>query len=95
MTVKTKSGRLLTESDIQELADKAERGFDLSRWHPRRGRPSLTAPGEHSPRVSARVPEDLYRRATARAASEGKTMSEVVRSLVTGYASDKPTSRQR
>lgn len=93
--MRTKSGRLLTESDIEQLADKAERGFDLSGWHPRRGRPSLSAPGERSPRVSARVPEDLYRRATARAASEGKTMSEVVRALVSGYASDKQTTRRR
>lgn len=86
-TVKTKGGRTLTAADIDRLANKAEQGFDLSQWRPRRGRPSLSAtePGR-SPRIGARVPDDLYRRATERAAAEGKSISEVVRDLLGAYA---------
>jgi len=86
-TVRTKSGRVLDAADIEALADKAERGVDLAHWQPRRGRPSLspTTLG-HSPRVGARVPEDLYRRAMDRASTEGKSISEVVRDALTAYA---------
>jgi hypothetical protein len=85
--MKTKSGRILSPDDIERLADRFERGFELSRWRPRRGRPRLgpEATG-HSPRVSARVSPSLFARATDRAASEGRTMSEVVRGLLEDYA---------
>ena len=56
---------MLTAADIDRLANKADQGFDLSQWRPRRGRPSLSATeAGRSPRVGARVPDDLYRRAT-------------------------------
>jgi predicted HicB family RNase H-like nuclease len=89
--VRTKHGRTLSAADVDELARKAEQGFDLSTWRPRRGRPSLDArSGSHSPRVSVRVPEALHRRATARAAEEGRSVSDVVRDLLEGYASEDP-----
>jgi predicted HicB family RNase H-like nuclease len=89
--VTTKHGRTLSTGDVDELARKAEQGFDLSTWLPRRGRPSLDASsGSHSPRVSVRVPEALHRRATARAAEEGRSVSDVVRDLLEGYASEGP-----
>ena len=85
--MKTKSGRVLSDADVERLAAKAERGFDLSRWKPRRGRPRLDARATgHSPRVGARVSPALYARATARAAREGRTISEVVRGLLEEYA---------
>ena len=85
--MKTKSGRILTEEDLERLADDAERGFDLSAWKPRRGRPPLDAEATgHSPRVGARVSPALYARATMRAASEGRTISDVVRALLEEYA---------
>lgn len=86
-TVKIKGGKTLSAADIERLANTAEQGFDLSRWGPRRGRPSLssTEPGR-SPRRGARVPDDLYRRATERAAAEGRSISEVVRDLLGAYA---------
>ena len=82
-TVKTKGGKTLGAADIERLVAKAEQGFDLARWRPRRGRPSLsdTAAGR-SPRIGARVPDALYRRATERAAAEGRSISEVVRDLL-------------
>jgi hypothetical protein len=82
----TKSGRILSQVDLDRLAERAEGGIDLSNWSPRRGRPSLdSAVGKHSPRVAVRVPEVLRSRATARAASEGRSMSEVLRRLLEDY----------
>lgn len=83
--MKTKSGRVLTKTEIDRLAARADQGFDLSRWRPR-GRPSLSARGEESPRISARVSRDVYARAKARAAIEGKSVSEVIRELLDTYA---------
>ena len=95
-TVKTKGGKALTAADVDRLANNAEQGFDLSQWRPRRGRPALSAtePG-HSPRIGARVPDDLYRRATQRAAAEGKSISEVVRDLLGAYAEGGETAGPR
>jgi predicted CopG family antitoxin len=85
--MKTKGGKTLSAVDIERLANKAEQGFDLMRWRPRRGRPSLSATAAgRSPRIGARVPDDLYRRATKRAAAEGRSISEVVRDLLAAYA---------
>jgi CRISPR-associated endonuclease/helicase Cas3 len=91
MVLITKSGRVLTDEDLDRLADEAERGYDLTNWRPRRGRPFLDpAAGQRSPRVSVRVPTALRDRAAARAASEGHSMSEVLRSLLQEYAAGFP-----
>lgn len=85
--MKTKSGRVVSPDDIERLAARAKRGFELSRWGPRRGRPRLDPEATgHSPRITARVSPSLYERATRRAVSEGRTMSEVVRDLLEDYA---------
>jgi predicted HicB family RNase H-like nuclease len=85
--VKTRSGRKLSEDDIERLAAEVEKGLDLSGWKTRRGRPSLGAiAGEHAPRIAVRVPADVHRRVIARATSEGRSVSEVVRDLLEGYA---------
>ena len=77
----------MSDADLDRLADEAETGFDLSTWRPRRGRPFLDpAATGHSPRVTVRVPVALRDRAASRAASEGRSMSEVVRSLLEAYA---------
>lgn len=90
MSVKTKSGRVLSDSDIEGLSARAEAGLDLSSWKPRRGRRSLAGTvGAHSPRIAVRITEELHHRATVRAAKEGKSMSEVVRGLLEGYAAKK------
>ena len=88
-TVTTKGGRKLTEADIERLATSLEQDLDLKSWAPRPGRPSLgESPGVHSPRIAVRLPEDLHRRAAARAASEGRSISAVVRELLEGYAAE-------
>lgn len=93
-TVRTKSGRILTEADIEALADEFERGVDLSTWHHRPGRPSLDAnSGKHSPRIAVRVPTELNRRVHERAEAEGRNVSEVLRDLLEAYAGPaRPTS---
>lgn len=86
--MKTRSGRVLREGEVDALARRAERGVDISRWAPRRGRPSLSASGPGpSPRVSARVSGETYDGFLKRAQAEGRTPSEVVRSLVEAYVS--------
>lgn len=87
-SVRTKSGRLLSQDDLERLADRMERDLDLSTWKPRPGRPRLgAAPGSgQSPRLVVRLPEELRERATARAAREGRTISDVVRELLEDYA---------
>jgi len=86
-TIVTKSGVRLTEADIERLADKLEAGVDLSRWVPRPvGRPHLEPEsGEHSPKIEVRVPASLHRRVRARAAADGRTVSQVVRGLLEEY----------
>jgi hypothetical protein len=92
--ITTKSGRVLSDADLDRLAEEAEAGFDLSTWTPRPGRPLLGAtpgvrsPGVHSPRIVARVPVELHRRVSARAAREGQSVSAVIRGLLEDYARD-------
>ncbi len=89
-TVRTRSGRTLTAVDIDRIASRAEEGVDLSSWAPRRGRPSLDARGtEPSPRIAVRVPRPLHERVADRAAKEGRTVSEVVRTLLSDYARER------
>ena len=88
-TVKTRSGRTLSEADVDRVASRAEAGLDLSKWAPRRGRPALDATArEVSPRIAVRVPRVLHRRVTDRATREGRTVSEVVRDLLADYAAN-------
>ncbi len=87
MEVRTKSGRVLSDAGLDRLADWAEAGFDLSTWRPRPGRPFLDDGSHgHAPRISVRVPVALRDRATAKAAAEGRTVSQVLRSLLAEYA---------
>ena len=85
--VTTRSGRSLSNADIERVADRLEEGIDLSTWQPRRGRPSLEADArEHSPRIAVRIPDALNDRVRTRAAREGRSVSDVVRELLEGYA---------
>lgn len=95
-TVRTKSGRLLSEADFERMADEAEAGIDVSAWDVRRGRPSLSAGGRgKSPRVGARVSQETYHGFLRRVTAEGNTTSEVVRALVEAYAATAETNIKR
>ena len=74
------------DADYERLADLAERGFDPGTLHARRrGRPSLGSAGV-SPRIATRVSTQVHDLARARAASEGRSMSQVLRAMVEDYA---------
>ena len=84
--LKTKTGNELTKERLGQLADEAERGYDLSaaeRVRVRPGRPSL-AEGE-SPRISYRVPASLFDAAAAKAKAEGRTLSALAREALQRY----------
>ena len=86
-TVKTKGGRILSEADLERLASSVEHDLDISSWKPRPGRPPLDSTATaHAPRIAVRVPSDVHRRVVARASREGRSLSEVVRELLEGYA---------
>jgi len=96
MPVKTRGGRTLSDEDLDRLAERAEKGFDLTAWRPRPGRPSLDSTAEgHSPRVEVRVPKALRDRVRQRAAAEGRNVSDVLRELLEAYASGAPAKVAR
>lgn len=82
----TRSGKVITEKVAEEMAEDFEKNPpDLSTWKRRYvGRPSL-GPNGLSPRVSFRVPPDLYKAAWARADKEGRSLSELAREAFNRY----------
>jgi predicted HicB family RNase H-like nuclease len=82
----TRSGMVITEKVAEEMAEEFEKNPpDLSTWKRRYvGRPSL-GPAGHSPRVSFRVPPDLYKAAWARADKEGRSLSDLAREAFNRY----------
>jgi hypothetical protein len=86
-SVNTKSGRVLSDRELQELAEQAAAGFDLATWRRRRvGRPPLEPAAERpAPRIAVRVPRSLYRQVVTRAEHEHRTVSAIVRELLEAY----------
>jgi hypothetical protein len=82
----TRSGMVLTEEIAEQMAEEIERNPPDPSSLRRRyvGRPSLGAAG-HSPRVSFRVPPDLYKAAWARADKEGRSLSDLAREAFNRY----------
>jgi hypothetical protein len=50
-----------------------------------RGRPSLTAPGHVSPKIEFRVTPQLRQKVEARAAAEGRRVSDIAREALERY----------
>jgi hypothetical protein len=71
------SGRRLTEQRAEELTAKLV--------GPIPGRPSLTAPGTHSPMLHVRVPAELKEQLAEYAEREGRNQSDVVRDALAGF----------
>lgn len=82
----TRSGTVLTEELAEQWAEEIERNppepAELERRYV--GRPSLGAAGT-SPRVSFRVPPDLYKAAWARADKEKRSLSDLAREAFSRY----------
>jgi len=77
-TYKTKTGKVLTDADIEAMADEAERGYDVEVLKTRRrGRPMLgSAPSEVVP---VRLDPDLKQAVEARAEADHTSTSEIIR----------------
>lgn len=76
----TKSGMPITDELVEELADEAERGYDVDELiarRNRRGRPRLGA--GRSTVESVRLDPELKQRLVRRAEDEGVSVSEVIR----------------
>lgn len=82
----TRSGTVITEELAEQWAEEIEKNppdpSDLERRYV--GRPSLSGAG-HSPRVSFRVPPDLYKAAWARADKEKRSLSDLAREAFNRY----------
>ena len=77
-----KEGTVLTPELEKQLADEAEAGYDLTRARRidlRPGRPSKGEPTGESPRVTVRVPKDVYTLARRRAGAEGRSLRSLAR----------------
>lgn len=83
-SVRTKTGRVLTDAEIQALADEAERGYDVDTLKTRgRGRPMLgSGPSEIVP---VRLDPELKQAVDARAEAEHRSASEIIREALRRY----------
>ena len=83
-TYRTKSGRVLTDADIEHLADEAERGYDVEELKARRrGRPLIGAgPADVVP---VRLDPELKDAVEARANADHTTTSEIIRRALRNY----------
>ena len=87
-TITTATGEVLTEEDIEKIADEIESDAPVvfATMRPV-GRPSLDGNGT-SPRLSFRVPRELWDAAAERAISEERTVSAVAREALEKYLAD-------
>jgi hypothetical protein len=82
------SGKVLTEEDAERIADEVESDEPVVFTGIRLvGRPSLDGGGA-SPRLSFRVPRELYDAAAKRAIEEERTVSAVAREALEKYVSE-------
>jgi hypothetical protein len=77
-TYETKTGKVLTDVDIEGIADEAERGYDVDVLvQRRRGRPMIgEAPSEVVP---VRLDPALRQAVDARAEADHTTASDIIR----------------
>jgi Arc/MetJ-type ribon-helix-helix transcriptional regulator len=90
-TYRTKTGRILTDEEIEALAAEAEGGYDVTEVARRPGRPRMgSAPATVVP---VRLPADLHTAVKGLAEAESTSLSEVVRDALRRYlASEAPSS---
>lgn len=82
-TYRTKTGRVLTDADMEAMADEAERGYDVEALRGRPGRPRMgSAPAVVVP---VRLHSDLHRAVKALAEAERTSLSELVREAMREY----------
>jgi hypothetical protein len=82
------SGKILTEEDAERIADEVESDKPVVFTGIRLvGRPSLGGDGA-SPRLSFRVPREVYDAAAERAIREERTVSAVARDALEKYLAE-------
>ena len=83
-TYRTATGKVLTDADIEAMADETERGYDIELLKKRRrGRPFLgSAPARVVP---VRLDPELRAALDARAKDDDTTASEVIRRALRSY----------
>jgi hypothetical protein len=80
---RTKTGVELTDEVLDELAEQAEAGLDVTKLRRRPGRPSMgSGPADSLP---VRLDPELRRAVDERAAAEHTTASDVVREALRRY----------
>jgi hypothetical protein len=81
-----RSGKPITDADVQRLADEAERGYDVDAMIARRGRRGRPALGSAPSTVeSVRLDPELRDQLAERARVDGTTTSEVIRQALRNY----------
>ncbi|MDR0847688.1 MAG: ribbon-helix-helix protein, CopG family [Propionibacteriaceae bacterium] len=71
----------IDDATAQRLIESGRRAMEKRAT----GRPSLTAPGEHSPQITLRLPQTTNRQLSAAANRLGKSKSQIVREAVDRY----------
>ncbi len=80
---RTKDQQVVTEQVAEQLADEAEAGYELTPQ--KRGRPSLTGPGELSPQITFRLDAETRAAAQKRAETEHTSVSALARIALERY----------
>jgi predicted HicB family RNase H-like nuclease len=82
----TKSGRPITDADVEAMADEAEAGYDVDELIARRGKRGRPSLGSGPATVeSVRLDPELRDELTARATAEGVSPSELIRKALREY----------
>jgi hypothetical protein len=82
----TKSGRPITDADVEAMADEAEAGYDVDELIARRGKRGRPALGSAPATVeSVRLDPELRDELAARAEAEGISASELIRKALREY----------
>jgi uncharacterized protein (DUF4415 family) len=82
----TKSGRPITDEDVEKLAAEAEAGYDVEQLIARRNRRGRPAIGNAPSSVeSVRLDPELRRQLLERAQADGTTPSELIREALRRY----------
>jgi hypothetical protein len=82
----TKSGRPITDADVEAMADEAEAAYDVDELIARRGKRGRPALGSAPATVeSVRLDPELRDELAARAEAEGVSASELIRKALREY----------
>ena len=79
----THKGRVITDAEIQAMADEAEAGYDVTKLKRRPGRPSLGASAADV--FPVRLEPELRAALDSRAEAEQTTASHIVRNALRAY----------